>query len=99
MTTATAPRFNTQKDEFSNKINELKNVAENLRNELKKGGRLQDVNPKILNFAEEVGNLVANLNEKIKLFEELAFSISSELGGYNGVNKNSWLENNDITKE
>ena len=94
MTTTAAPRFNTQKDEFSINIKRLQTTAESLSSELRRGGNIKNVKRKILEFAGNVNNLVEDLTLRISSFAELAFSISSELDDvYQGVSKKTWLEN------
>jgi len=87
-----ALRFNTQKDEFSNKIKNLENESEKLLNELMTGQKLRDVKPRIIEFATNVNNLVDDLNKRMQIFADLAFNISSDLDDYSGVNEQSWLE-------
>ena len=93
MSTVTAPRFNKQKENFLNEINKLENVGKQLISELTTKGKLNDLEPKIITFTNDIRQLVNDLGVRKEIFADLAFNISSGLGSdYKDATKEKWLE-------
>ena len=90
MTAAAAPRFNSQKGGFLDKINKLETNGVNLLKKLKGKEKMKDLKIEIDNFVGGVNLLVTEFNDIKENFANLAGMISSDVDDGKNKNANFW---------